>query len=61
MGSAYDLPYFVCSLFTVLCCAVVPELPSLQDPRVLAKAWQGSLRSRVFNFFAKQKVLGRLR
>jgi hypothetical protein len=31
------------------------------DPRVRARQWQGALRQRVFSFFAKQRVLGRLR
>jgi hypothetical protein len=31
------------------------------DPRVMARQWQGALRQRVFSFFAKQRVLGRLR
>ena len=31
------------------------------DPRVMARQWQGALRQRVFQFFAKQRVLGRLR
>ena len=32
-----------------------------QDPRVMAKQWQGALRQRVFQYFAKQRVLGRIR
>ena len=31
------------------------------DPRAMARQWQGALRQRVFQFFARQRVLGRLR
>lgn len=51
--------------------ACLPEISTLQqcyeihkgdpDPRIMAKHWQGMLRQRVFQYFAKQKSIGRFR
>ena len=41
--------------------ACVEEHQGDPDPRVMARQWQGALRQRVFSFFAKQRVLGRIR
>jgi hypothetical protein len=30
-----------------------------QDPRILAKRWQANLRTHVFQWFAKQRLVGK--
>lgn len=41
--------------------AALPTRSLVQDPRILARRWQGSIRQNVFQWFARQKISARLR